>query len=177
MEASSVRIREATASELDVYIDLLEDAAAWLWGKGIHQWRPGEHRAARSELLAQLQRGCLILAEMDGRLAGGCLLTEIAPACWPDAPADACYLSGLVVARWAAGQDLGGRILDATGDVVRSRGKARVRLDCWDGNEFLKGYYRARGFTDMGRAREHDYWVRLFQRVISLPGPSLPPRA
>ncbi len=177
MGASSVRIREATASELDAYIDLLEDAAVWLWEKGIHQWRPGEHRAARAELLAQLQRGCLILAEMDGRLAGGCLLAEIAPACWLDAPADACYLSGLVVARWAAGQDLGGRILDAAGDVARSRGKARVRLDCWDGNEFLKGYYRARGFTDMGRAREHDYWVRLFQRVISLPGPSLLPRA
>ncbi len=166
MDDSPLRIREASAAELDAYIDLLEEAAAWLWAKGVRQWRPGEHRAARPQLLAQLQRGCLILAEVDGRLAGGCLLTEIAPAVWPDAPADAMYLSGLTVARWAAGRDLGGRLLDAAGNAARRRGKARLRLDCWDGNEFLKGYYRARGFEDVGRAREAGYWVRLFQRRI-----------
>ncbi len=159
-------IYQADESRLDAYIDLLEEAAGWLWAKGVRQWRPGEHRAARSDLLAQLQRGCLILAEMDGKLAGGCLMTEIAPACWPDTPEDACYLSGLVVARWAAGQDLGGRILDEATEAARRRGLARLRLDCWDGNDFLKGYYRARGFKDLGRVQEEDYWVRLFERAL-----------
>ena len=161
-----MRLFQSDATRLDAYIDLLEEAAEWLWAKGIHQWRPGAHRAARPKLLAQLQRGCLILAEADGRLAGGCLLTEVAPAVWPDTATDALYLSGLVVARWAAGQDLGARILDAAGEAVRRLGKARLRLDCWDGNEFLKAYYRARGFRDMGRTQENDYWVRLFERAI-----------
>jgi RimJ/RimL family protein N-acetyltransferase len=158
-------IFEASLPLLDAYIDLLEEAAAWLWARGVHQWQPGGHRAARADLLAKLDRGALILAERDGRLAGGCLLIEIAPACWPDAPADALYLSGLVVERWVAGQDLGGRILDGAILVAQRRGKARVRLDCWDGNEFLKRYYRARGFHDLGRAQEADYWVRLFERM------------
>ena len=161
-----VRIYPADETQLDAYIDLLEEAAEWLWAKGVRQWRPGEHRAARVELLAQLHTGCLILAELDGCLAGGCLLTEVAPAVWRDRPADALYLSGLVVARWAAGRDLGGRILNAAAEAARRRGKSRLRLDCWDGNDFLKGYYRARGFEDRGRVREEDYWVRLFQRAV-----------
>ncbi len=160
-------ISEADQTRLDAYIDLLEEAAAWLWARGVRQWRPGEHRAACSDLLAQLRSGALILAAEEQRLAGGCLLTEIAPACWPDAPADALYLSGLVVARWAAGRDLGGMILDEAMRVVRRRGKARLRLDCWDGNEFLKTYYRAHGFQDLGRVQEEDYWVRLFEQLAA----------
>ncbi len=165
-KSSLLYIHERSTAKLDAYIDLLEEAADWLWAKGVRQWRPGEHRAARAELLAQLHTGCLILAEEDGRLAGGCLLTEVAPACWPDAASDAFYLSGLVVARWAAGRDMGARILDAAAEAARCRGKSRLRLDCWDGNDFLKGYYRARGFEDMGRAQEGDYWVRLFERTV-----------
>ncbi len=156
---------EATPEQLDAYIELVEEAAAWLWARGVHQWRPGEYRSARPELLAKLQSGVLILATSSEALAGGCLLTGIAPLCWPDTPDDALYLSGLVVARWAAGQDLGGRILDEALAAVRRRGKARLRLDCWEGNEFLKAYYRERDFRDLGRAQEEDYWVRLFEKM------------
>jgi len=46
------------------------------------------------------------------------------------------------------------------------RGKTCLRLDCWDGNSFLKAYYRERGFRNMGRAQEGDYWVRLFERDL-----------
>jgi len=166
MSMPAFSIFEAPSSRLDAYIALLEEAAAWLWARGVRQWRPGEHRAARAQLLSLLHRGCLILAQEKGRLAGGCLLTEIAPVCWPDAPEDALYLSGLVVSRWAAGRDLGGRILDEAMQAVRRRGKKRLRLDCWDGNAFLKQYYLDRGFSDRGRVREATYWVRLFQRDL-----------
>ncbi len=162
-----MRIYEVDATRLDAYIDLLEEAADWLWARGIYQWRPGEHRAARAKLLAQLQAGCLILAEKHGRLAGGCLLTSLAPPYWPDPRPPACYLSGLVVARWTAGQDLGTQILDGAVEATRQRGRTRLRLDCWDGNTFLKTYYRQRGFTDMGRVQEEDWWVRLFERNVS----------
>ena len=159
-------ISEADESALSAYLGLLEEAAAWLWARGVHQWQPGEHSAARSELLAKLRRGVLIMALADDRPAGGCLLAHDAPACWPDAPDDALHLSGLVVARWASGRDLGGRILDEAMRAVRRRGKARLRLDCWDGNGFLKQYYRAQGFQDNGRVKESDYWVRLFEKRI-----------
>ncbi len=159
-------IVEAFEDRLDAYIELVEEAAAWLWARGVRQWRPGEHRAARPELLTKLRRGVLILATKGGALAGGCLLTEITPSCWPDTSDDALYLSGLVVARWAAGRDWGGRILDEAMRAAQRRGKARLRLDCWDGNGFLKQYYRAQGFQDKGRVKESDYWVRLFERRI-----------
>ena len=159
-------IFEASADRLDAYIELVEEAATWLWARGVHQWRPGEHRAASARLLARLENGCLILAEQDGLLAGGCLLSEAAPACWPDTPDEALYFSGLVVARRAAGRDLGGRILDEAMQAVERRSKTCLRLDCWDGNEFLKTYYREQGFRDMGRTQEEDYWVRLFERDL-----------
>ena len=164
-----VTLCEASEEQLDAYIELVEEAAAWLWARGVRQWRPGEHRAARPDLLTKLRRGALILATRGEALAGGCLLTDIAPSCWPDTPDDALYLSGLVVARWAAGQDLGGRILDAAAEAARHLGKTRLRLDCWDGNEFLKTYYRERDFRDAGRVQEGDYWVRLFEKTI-IPG-------
>jgi hypothetical protein len=159
-------IFEASADRLDAYIELVEEAATWLWARGVHQWRPGEHRAARTRLLARLESGYLILAEDDGRLAGGCLLTDAAPACWPNTPDDALYLGGLVVVRWAAGRDLGGQILDGAMQALLRRGKTCLRLDCWDGNSFLKAYYRERGFRDMGQAQEEDYRVRLFERDL-----------
>lgn len=164
MKCRDFAIREVDSDYLDAYIALLEEAAVWLWRKGVWQWRPGEHRTARLALQLQIERGALILAFAGERPAGGCLLAPSAPPCWPDAPATAMYLSGLVAARFAAGKDLGGRILDEAMDAVQRRGKKRLRLDCWDGNDFLKSYYRAHGFTDMGRAQEGAYWVRLFER-------------
>jgi len=49
-------IFEASADRLDAYIELVEEAATWLWARGMHQWRPGEHSAARASLLARYAR-------------------------------------------------------------------------------------------------------------------------
>ena len=108
MKCREFVIREAGGEYLNAYIALLEEAAAWLWSKGVRQWRPGEHHAARSALQLRVESGALILAFDGERPAGGCLLAASAPACWPDAPAKTMYLSGLVAARFAAGEDLGG---------------------------------------------------------------------
>jgi len=57
-------------------------------------------------------------------------------------------------------------LVDGAMQALLCRGKTRLRLDCWDGNSFLKAYYRERGFRDMGRAQEEDYRVRLFERDL-----------
>jgi hypothetical protein len=36
-----MQLRSASAKEVDAFVDLLEDAAAWMRERGIDQWRPG----------------------------------------------------------------------------------------------------------------------------------------
>ena len=85
---------------------------------------------------------------------------------WPDASDDCLYLSSLAVARFAAGQRLGTRTVDSCAEAARKRGKSIIKLDCWDGNEFLKSYYQGEGFRMLEAVEKDGYFVRLFEKDI-----------
>jgi GNAT superfamily N-acetyltransferase len=85
---------------------------------------------------------------------------------WPESSDDCLYLSSLAVARFAAGQGLGTRIIGACDEAARKRDKSLIRLDCWDGNEFLKSYYQGEGFRMLEAVQEDDYFVRLFEKGV-----------
>ncbi|MBX3059140.1 MAG: GNAT family N-acetyltransferase [Anaerolineae bacterium] len=159
-------IVEASVESLDPFIQLLDEVGAWLWQKGVRQWAPGVHAQSRDELERQVMNGRLILAYHHQQLAGGCIVTEIMPAVWSYSPAAAMYLGSLVVARFAAGQGVGSQILDRAAEVARQRGKSRLHLDCWDGNDFLKSYYQREGFQMLHAVQEKDYFCRLFEKQV-----------
>jgi len=166
-------IIEATEQSLNDFIILLEQVGAWLWRKGVRQWAPGSFQNNRDRLAYFIENGCLILAYQDTELAGGCILSEVNPG-WPpsfvEASANnAMYLNALVVARFAAGQGLGTRIINACGKAVYQQGKSVIRLDCWEGNTFLKSYYRRQGFKMLAAIPVNDYYVRLFEKDIDSP--------
>ena len=79
---------------------------------------------------------------------------------------DAMYVSSLVVARFAAGEGLGAELLKGCEEAVRNRGKKLLKLDCWDGNEFLKRYYRREGFRSLEAVREKGYFVGCFEKHV-----------
>ena len=151
---------------LDEFIALLDQVGEWLWNKGVMQWRPGVHTENREILKNQLEHGILVLAYQGELLAGGCVLSENPPAVWNNPSKHALYLGSLVVARFAAGHGLGKQIVERCVQVAREKGKSSLRLDCWDGNEFLKAYYQEAGFRMLGTAREADYDSRLFEMDI-----------
>jgi GNAT superfamily N-acetyltransferase len=162
-------ITESTDQSLDSFIILLEQVGDWLWEKGVQQWEPGSFRNSRERLAHFIENGCLILAYQNDKLAGGCILSEVNPG-WPESSDDAMYLNSLVVARFAAGQGLGTQIINTCTNVVHKRGKSTIRLDCWDGNTFLKTYYQKEGFKMLEPIAVDDYFVRLFEKdVTSLP--------
>ena len=147
-------IRETAVTGFTEFIPLLEQTGQWLWDKGIKQWEPGSFVNNRSELEKLVANGRLILAYQADKLAGGCILT---------AKEDAMQLSALAVARFAAGQNVGPQIIDRCIQVTRQSGQKYLRLDCWEGNDFLKAYYRRAGFTMLEAVPEGDYYIRLFE--------------
>ena len=48
-------IERATLAETDLLIEIHEDAARWLWARGIRQWEPGTF--PRDRLIACIERG------------------------------------------------------------------------------------------------------------------------
>ena len=158
-------IVEATKQSLDSFIVLLEQVGAWLWAKGIKQWAPGTFRNNRKRLVHFVENGCLILAYQNQNLAGGCILSDTNPG-WPATTDEAMYLNSLVVARFAAGKDLGTQIINRCTEVAHRRGKSVIRLDCWEGNTFLKAYYQQEGFKMLAAIPVNGYYVRLFEKDV-----------
>jgi GNAT superfamily N-acetyltransferase len=161
----NIKINQAPIQSLDSFISLLEKVGEWLWNKGVKQWEPGQHHKNFENSLNLVQHGYLILAYQENTLIGGCILSEIVPELWADGK-NALFLSSLVVARPAAGQGIGEEIIQYCMQVGLEDKKSFIRLDCWDGNDFLKTYYQKAGFVMLDADREKDYWVRLFEKRI-----------
>lgn len=150
----------------------LRDAAAW-WQvrNGIVQWSPGE--VGLEEIRAQIAAGeWLVLRESaaDGpAVRAACRLLWSDPAVWGDQPGDAGYVHGLVIDRARAGTGLGRRVLDLVAEQVRRTGRTFLRLDCVEGNQRLRDYYRSLGFREAGRREFDTGWndVVLLERVLN----------
>ena len=73
-------------------------------------------------------------------------------------PPDAGYVHGLVIDREHAGEGLGGQLLDWAERRTLQTGRTLLRLDCVEGNERLRRYYRDRGFREVGRKEFEASW-------------------
>lgn len=161
----TIQIREAHTQSLDDFITLADEVGEWLWNKGVKQWEPGEHKANREGLTHMVDSGCLILAYRGDMLIGGCILTEVIPPEWPDSP-NVLALNKLAVSRSVAGQNVGRQIIHGCVEAAQRRGKSAIRLDCWEGNGFLKDYYQQKGFTMLEIIQCVGYQCRLFEMTV-----------
>jgi ribosomal protein S18 acetylase RimI-like enzyme len=72
------------------------------------------------------------------------------------------------VRRKVGGLEVGDRLLQWAVDLIGSRGRRYVRLDCQESNEALCRYYEQRGFVRLGIAQLPGDWTsRLFERRIA----------
>ena len=151
---------------LDAVIDVLEEAASWLWCRGIHQWEPGSMRLQRPTLLAWTKSGGLVVAMHGDELAGACFLVGEPGREWIHRPAVALYLHKLVVARLHSGSGVATSLLEWCKSQAQEMQIPRIRLDCWDGNAKLRAYYTSAGYAELEAVASHDYEVRLFELQI-----------
>src|SRR5262245_41875525 len=108
---TEVRIEVGGQSDLESFIDLLENAATWLWDRGIHQWAPGSMRAQEPILMEWARSGHLIVARSGSDMVGGCVLVPHPTSEWAVRTEPSLYVHKLVVARSHAGRGIAHRLL------------------------------------------------------------------
>jgi ribosomal protein S18 acetylase RimI-like enzyme len=145
---SGFTIRRAQAEDAPAIAALMDEAAAWLAETGTTTWRPGQVDEER--VLAWMTTGRVYLA-VDGRAVGGVVrVAWTDEPVWGPQPPDAGYVHSLVVARSAAGQGLGRRLVSHAEEVVRASGRPTVRLDHVAGNPRLERWYTDAGYLIVG---------------------------
>ena len=164
------RLDAADVESLAAFVAIHEEAATWLWERGIKQWRPGEFTAQPLRRILD-SGGEVYLARRDGVPAGGFTLQWEDVSVWGEQPPIAGYLHALCVRRADAATGLGAALLDYAGQRVAAAGHDWLRLDCWDGNDVLRAYYEGLGFTLRGLAEKHDYSVALYERAAGTARP------
>jgi GNAT superfamily N-acetyltransferase len=135
----------ATPDDLAAVLGILDEAAAWLWSRGIRQWP--EHFEPQW-VLPRLEAGETWLA-WSGHEAVGTFALQWDDVAWSDHhDDDAGYVHRLAVRRSAAG--LGRRLLDDAAELVRDARRHFLRLDCMSANDVLCSYYADLGFEPRG---------------------------
>ena len=143
---TEIVLRQARPDELADVLAVLDEASAWLSGRGVVQWPP---RFKPKWVEGGLARGETWLVLVGGDLAGTVTLDWADPL-WDDVGGTAGYVHRMTVRRWAAG--IGAHVLDWASAVVRRNGRDLLRLDCVASNARLRAYYEAGGFVHRGDA-------------------------
>lgn len=143
-------VERATLADVDTFMDIHEDAARWLWSRGIRQWEP--ERFPRELVPPLVERGSLFLVRRDREAAGAVIILWSDEDTWGSQPDDAGYIHGLRVRRAYAGQGLGLAMLRWAERQIAAAGRPFARLDCIAGNARLRAYYEAAGYALKGIA-------------------------
>ena len=139
-------VEPARTEELDLVLNLLEDASRWLLAKGVEQWHAGQWK--REKIAAAMERGWS---------------DELF---WPAAAADARHVHRVAVASDAHGRGLGRALLDCAGREIARRGRSQLRLDCACDNPGLRLYHEELGFRHRGDRPMGRYCASLYERAL-----------
>jgi ribosomal protein S18 acetylase RimI-like enzyme len=144
----TVRIRRADAGDTTAVVALMDEAAVWLAETGTTSWQPGQVDEGR--VLAWMTTGRVYVAVDGPDVVGTVRVAWTDEPVWGPQPPDAGYVHSLVVARSAAGQGLGRRLMAHAEAVVRASGRPMVRLDHVVGNPRLERWYTDAGYAVAG---------------------------
>jgi GNAT superfamily N-acetyltransferase len=156
-----VEIRPARREEVDVVLDLLAEAAAWLGARGVEQW---PDRFERDWVMPAIERGETWLAEGDGEVVGSLVVQWKDPIFWPGYPADAGYLHRLAVR--LHGEGIGAQLLRWAEQHAAYAGKTFLRLDCVASNELLRAYYERAGYERVADVTVGPYTEARYEKRV-----------
>ncbi|HEY7982882.1 MAG TPA: GNAT family N-acetyltransferase [Ktedonobacterales bacterium] len=162
--ARPLRVAPADASHLAIVVALDEESAAWLRARGID---PGEPPRPLADIYRErLASGEIYISWLGDVPVGMLTLQRTDPRVWPEAPADALYVHGLMASRRHMGQGIGVRLLEWAAEQVVAAGRAYLRLDCLANNPALRAYYERAGFSYRGTIRWKAYEGARYERPV-----------
>lgn len=143
-----LHVRLAEPCDVEGVLDLLGEAARWIWSStGIVQW---PDRFPRQFIADLVDEGVVYVAFDEGQLVATLCLQWADPMFWPDGDDRAVYVHRLVVKRSYAGRGIGEQLLAWAGERAAEAGRLFVRLDCMAENVGLRRYYEVLGFRHQG---------------------------
>jgi Acetyltransferase (GNAT) family len=157
-----IALRRATADEIEVVIQLIEEAADWLRSIGTDQWaKPWPNRTERdSRIQASLRQGKTWIG-WDNDIPAATITVDLEDdPYWPEQfrRDQAVYVHRLVVGRPYKGVGLGAALLDWAGSTNRRDHGARwIRVNASTTNLRLHAYYRRQGFSQCGFHPDDSY--------------------
>lgn len=145
-----INIEQATAEDADPILALRHSLEAWLEASSVEQWGRGYVE------LAEVQRQVAVnewhvVRSPSGELCAALRLLWSDESVWQKQNAPAAYVHGLMVRRDDAGLGLGAALLAWAEQQAHQSDVRLLRLDCVESNEALRRYYRALGFSEVGR--------------------------
>jgi ribosomal protein S18 acetylase RimI-like enzyme len=168
-ELKPLHVEQARATDLDVVVEILAEAAAWLQANGIEQWAYPPPPGLRARLAQEIAKGDLYLVYRgEERHAVGTLRFEWSGGdLWRDQPDRAAgYVHTLAIRPRLHGQRLGEAILAWAKAHVRNQGLPYLRLDCIATNHRLRRYYERLGFRPCGESTAGDFTGALFEMAL-----------
>jgi GNAT superfamily N-acetyltransferase len=175
----SFEVRAVDAGEIDLSVDILEEAAVWGGSDGRTTWPLGwfldPTGPGRARLHKDVASGSLYIVWLYGTSAATFALLDADPMLWPAAADDALYLHRFAVRRSAAG--VGRRAIAWMVDEVRRRGRSYLRLDCREDNPGIRSYYERCGFTAVGETTTDRLRLSLYELAVPADGASAQPHA
>jgi GNAT superfamily N-acetyltransferase len=158
-----VKVRPARPDEIEVVLDVLADASAWLRARGIEQW---PERFDADWMMPAIERGDTWLAvhEPEGDVIGTLVVEWEDELFWAGYPADAGYLHRLAVSRRGTG--LGAQLLRWAERLTAGAGKPWLRLDCVAWNHPLRAYYERAGYEHVGDVTVGPYTQARYQKRV-----------
>jgi ribosomal protein S18 acetylase RimI-like enzyme len=162
---SDVRIIRAEQGDLDMVLEILEEASRWLTSKGLEtQWRPSP--AFRQTIKDNIDRGEVYVVKDVKRTVGTVTLQWSDKKFWGDIPPDAGYIHKFAIARFYAGQHLGLRLLRWAEAKARAEGKSYLRLDCLASNKTIREYYEKAGFIHVRDTETPGWKASLYEKRL-----------
>jgi GNAT superfamily N-acetyltransferase len=160
-------LTQAQPTDLDLVVEIVDEAAGWLHAKGITQQWPSPSPPAFKEFMAQqIARGDVYLAHIDGDAIGTFRFDWTDVDLWRDDPDGGGYVHSFAIRQCAHGHRVGAAMIEWAKQHVREHGKKFLRLDCWGGNEPLREYYTRLGFTLINLVPEEDWIDATFQMEV-----------
>jgi GNAT superfamily N-acetyltransferase len=161
----SVAVVQATLAEVDDVFSILNEAAQWLWDRGIPQWQPGSIKREKYVQLAE--SGALWLARQNSEIVGTVTLLWSDPEIWGPDDGKAGYIHKLAVKRAVAGQGVSTLLLRTIESQIRAAHRSLARLDCWAGNNMLRRFYSNQGYTLLDAFVEETWEVARFEKHVA----------